>query len=67
MEVPLSSSVEVALLVEDLVDSLVAEVLPVEEEAQEVFKQNKKSKDGLFSLAQINKCIWKTTKSSNTI
>lgn len=67
MEVPLSSSVEVALPVEDLVDSLVAEVLPVEEAAQEVFKQNKKSKDGLFSLAQINKCIWKTTKSSNTI
>ena len=67
MEVPLSSSVEVALPVEDLVDSLEVEVLPVEEEAQEVFKQNKKSKDGLFSLAQINKCIWKTTKSSNTI
>lgn len=50
MEVPLSSSVEVALPVEDLVDSLVAEVLPVEEAAQEVFKQKKKSKEGLFLL-----------------
>ena len=51
MEVPLSSSVEVALLVEDLVDSLVAEVLPVVEEAREVFSQNKKSRFGLFLLA----------------